>query len=65
MINNKEKVVRCGKCDKYFVHTKENPKCPFCHTDYDKVEEKPKEKTKEKKVVVKSQKDSFKIWKDR
>lgn len=64
-------VVKCTKCDLYFTHTAEDTKCPFCKTEYVKVEEKPveevivEEKTKEKKVTAKTRKDpkeSFKIW---
>ena len=64
MFNNMEKVVKCNKCGQYFMHTEKNIKCPFCHTEYGKtVGEKTKEKPKEKKLVVKTQKNSFKIRK--
>lgn len=61
MSNNTEKVVKCGQCDKYFGHSETNTKCPFCHTEY---EEKIAEKPREKKLTVKTQKESFKIWKE-
>lgn len=61
MRDNIEKVVKCNKCRLYFGHTEKETKCPFCKTEYGEVEEKPKEK----KLVVKTQKDSFKIWKDK
>lgn len=57
-------VVKCHKCDKYFNHTEQDTKCPFCHTEYSQDEEKTKKKPKERKVVVKTQKESFKIWKN-
>lgn len=58
----KEKVVKCRnkKCGLYFGHSEKNTKCPFCHTEYDKAEEKPEEK----KEATKTQKYSFKKWKD-
>lgn len=73
MFNNTEKVVKCGQCDKYFVHTKELPKCPFCQTEYCGVEEKEITKKETTKVIFKdikkknetterTQKESFKIW---
>lgn len=47
------------------MHTKEDTKCPFCNTEYiEVVEKKPEEKPKERKVTVKNQKESFKIWKE-
>ena len=66
-----EKVVKCRnkKCGLYFGHSEKNTKCPFCKTEYDKAEEKPASSAeasaakKEKKLTVKIQKDSFKIWK--
>lgn len=56
-------VVKCNKCGQYFNHTKEDTKCPFCHTEYVEVEE-DTEKTKEKKEATKTRKESFKIWKN-
>ncbi len=53
-----EKVVKCNGCGQYFGHTEKKTKCPFCHVEYGETKEKPKEK----EVVVKTQKDSFKIW---
>ena len=67
MLDNMDKVVKCisDKCGQYFMHTEKNTKCPFCHTEYaETAGEKTKEKPMEKKVVAKTQKDSFKIWKD-
>ena len=59
-------VVKCTKCDLYFTYTEEYTKCPFCTTVYAKVEEKPvEEKPKDKKVTIKTRKDSkdsFKMW---
>jgi len=56
-----EKIVKCnsGQCGQYFMQTKKDMQCPFCHTEYVEVEE----KTKKKKEVTKTQKESFKIWK--
>ena len=69
------KVVKCtnSKCGLYFGHTEKSTKCPFCKTEYGekKVEEKPASSTeasaakKDKKWTTKTQKDSFKIWKDK
>ena len=42
------------------MHTEKNMECPFCHVKYVEAEE----KTKEKKLVVKTRKESFKIWRD-
>ena len=53
-------VVKCSNCGQYFTHTKEDTKCPFCHTEYGEV----LEKTKEKKENKKTKKESFTIWKD-
>jgi len=62
MLNNMEKetVVKCKKCGKYFGQTKEDPKCRFCNTGYDQVDE----ESAVKKLKVKTQKESFTIWKD-
>lgn len=38
--------------------------CPFCQTPYVVAIEKPEVKQKERKVPVKTEKESFKIWKD-
>lgn len=59
-----EKVVKCNKCEKYFGHTEKDTKCPFCHSEYVIVEEKSGEKPKAKKLIMKTQKESFKIWGD-
>lgn len=56
----REKVVKCNKCNSFFGYTKERTKCPFCHTEYREVEE----KNKTTRVLpVKTVKDSFKMWK--
>jgi hypothetical protein len=55
---NTQKSVRCGGCMKYFIHTKKDTKCPFCHTEYVEKTEKPTDK----KVAAKTQKGSFKMW---
>ena len=54
------KVVKCSnsKCGQYFMHTEKATKCPFCHTEYGKAEE----KSTSKKVAAKTRKKSFKIW---
>lgn len=59
MFDNTNKVVKCknSQCKLFFRYTEKDTKCPFCKTEYLKVEEKPKEK----KLTVKTQKDSFKI----
>lgn len=63
-----EKVVKCKKCDLYFGHSEKNTKCPFCHTEYGRVEEKTASfaeasaAKKDKKGDTKTQKNSFKIW---
>lgn len=59
-----DRVVKCNnnQCEKHFMYTKIDTKCPFCHTEYDKVAEKPKEKPKEKKEATRTQKKSLKIW---
>ena len=71
--NMENKVVKCNRsqCGQYFMHTEKNTKCPFCHTEYgETVEEKTASSTeasaakKEKKGTTKTQKDSFKIWKN-
>ncbi len=61
-----EKVVKCDseQCGLHFGYSEENTKCPFCHTPYKAVEEKTAVKPKERKVPVKTEKESFKIWKD-
>ncbi len=68
-----EKVVKCRnkKCGLYFGHSEKNTKCPFCKTEYDEVKEKPASSAeasaakKEKEGPTKTQKNSFKIWKDK
>ena len=62
----KETVVKCKRCDSYFGYTQGDPKCKFCHTEYGEVEEETRKikVTTERKVPVKPQKESFKIWKD-
>jgi len=61
-------VVKCTKCDLYFTHTAEDTKCPFCKTEYVKVEEKnveEKPRDNNKKITAKNRKDpkeSFKMW---
>lgn len=72
--NGMEKVVKCKKCDLYFGHSEKNTKCPFpfCKTAYVEVEEKAVEEKAEdlpagrqdKKGTAKTQKKSFKIWKN-
>ena len=56
-----EKVVKCNRCGQYFMHTEKALKCPFCHTEYVEVEEK---ETNKKKGSEKTQKESFKVWKN-
>lgn len=54
------------------MHTEKDTACPFCHTEYDKTEEKTKDlpampvhaEQTEKKGSTKTRKESFKIWKD-
>ena len=57
-----EKVVKCDneRCRLYFGYSEKKTKCPFCHTPYNIVEEKPKEK----KVTAKTPKESFNVWKN-
>lgn len=57
------KVVKCNNelCGKYFTHTKEGIKCPFCNVEYVEMTE---GKINKKKATVKSPKDSFKMWLD-
>ena len=61
-----DKVVKCSnsQCAQHFMYTQEDTKCPFCHTEYGKVEERIEERPKERKLTVKTQKESFKIWKE-
>lgn len=62
-------VVKCSKCDLYFTMTEIDKNCPFCHAEYGQVEaniynnEVEKPEIKEKKVITKNRKDSFKVWK--
>ena len=60
MLNTMKKVVKCNECRQYFMYTEKDVKCPFCHIEYAAVEE----ETKEKRGTAKTQKKSFKIWKD-
>ena len=61
-----EKVVKCDneRCGLYFGYSEKKTKCPFCYTPYNAVEEKTAEKPKEKRIPVKSRKETFKIWKN-
>lgn len=62
-----DRVVKCNneQCGLHFMHTQTDTECPFCHTEYSAVEEKKVEvRPKERKVPVKTEKESFKIWKD-
>lgn len=58
-----DKVVRCKneECALHFMLTEKATKCPFCKTEYGEAGE----KVVEKKLTVKTQKESFKIWKER
>jgi hypothetical protein len=65
------KVVKCGKCHKFFGWTKIDPKCRFCHAVYGEVEketeeeeikEEAEEESKETKETKKSHKKPFKMW---
>ena len=60
------KVVKCRKCGQHFMHTEKNTKCPFCHTEYGDVEGKLKDLSAQtrKNGTTKTQKESFKIWRD-
>ena len=59
-----EKVVKCRskQCGLFFGYSEVDTTCPFCHTPYRAEEAKIAEKPKEKKVRVRSQKESFKMW---
>lgn len=73
-----EKVVKCNGCGQYFMRTEKDIKCPFCNIEYSKVEVEEKTSApaqggqangsasggKDEKVAAKTQKKSFKIWKD-
>lgn len=65
-----EKVVKCknDKCGLHFGYSEKQTKCPFCHTEYiyNKVKEKSadEEKPTVQKGTAKTQKESFKMWKD-
>ncbi len=50
-----DRVVKCNsnQCGKHFMYTKEDTKCPFCHTEHSEA----------KKITIKTQKESFKVWK--
>ena len=68
MLNETIKVVKCGKCHKFFGWTEKDTKCRFCHAVYGRVEEKPEEKPKDlsaqtgKRGSTKTKKKSLKIW---
>ena len=53
-----EKVVKCKNCDLHFGYSEKQTKCPFCYTEYGE------EKTEVKKITVRTQKNSFKRWRD-
>ncbi len=66
-----EKVVKCGnkQCGLYFGYSEKKTACPFCHTEYGKVEKETKENNKDKKGTeekrsAKTSKESFKVWKN-
>ena len=62
-----DKIVKCNRCGQYFMHTTKDTKCPFCHTEYVEVAKKEDESKfgdKHKKETTKTQKKSFKIWKN-
>lgn len=56
-----DKVVKCNRCVQHFMHTEKTTKCPFCATEYVDVED----KANNKKWSTKTEKKSFKIWKDK
>lgn len=62
----KEMVVKCKSCEKFFGFSKTNSRCPFCQTNYGENEVIEKESTqiKIKRIPVKEKKESFKISKD-
>ncbi len=64
MSNDPETVVKCGTCDNHFGHSEIKTKCPFCKAEYVEVKEKPKDLPAQagRKVPVKTQKESFKMW---
>jgi len=76
MFNNteKEKVVKCGECDKYFGYTEVKKHCPFCHIEYREEEKEIKDPSTPfddaqgkplgagKKRAAKTQKKPFKMW---
>jgi len=67
---SQEKVVKCknDKCGLHFGYSEKQTKCPFCHTQFGKVEEKTSARGgsasggEEKKGAAKTRKESFKIW---
>ena len=63
------KVVKCkrSQCGLYFTHTEKDTKCPFCKTEYGQVEEETKDLSAQakEKSTMKTQKKSFKLWKDK
>ncbi len=48
--NNKERVVKCGECGRYFGFTEKDKECRLCHAKFD---EKDEEGTKEKQGLIK------------
>jgi endogenous inhibitor of DNA gyrase (YacG/DUF329 family) len=80
MKENTQKVVKCAPCDKYFGYTEDNKNCPFCHTEYSELVERTKmveayetveldakdlpDSGQGRKETPKTQKKSFKMWKD-
>lgn len=62
----KETVVKCRSCEKFFGFSKTNSHCPFCQTNYGEIEVSEIDSTpiKIKKIPVKEKKESFKISKD-
>jgi len=63
---NEENVVKCNneECGMHYGYSQEQTACPFCNTSYKVSEEKVAEKPKVKKLVVKTEKESFKMWND-
>lgn len=74
MKENTQKVVKCAPCDKYFGYAEDNKNCPFCHTEYSEMTEAGETAESEakdlpeggqvRKETSKTQKKSFKMWKD-
>lgn len=65
MSDNTERVVKCGneQCGLHYGYSEAQTACPFCHTEHGKAEEKIIIEPKKKKLTVKTQKESFKMWK--